>query len=568
MTDGDEPPALEKTSSSHLFISHDSVSKAGFRRIVSHARRTQHGRKQRQQRETAKQSAVYARSLVGWRRAECSTAIITVHSSTRVEIQTTDHGVPSDTDEVENQARQILMDCSIMTPADTGLRTDPFSSFPTDNDRSAMEMVDFYIKVWSIYKRGSIDVSLGLNTQIDMYWPVALQDSMLFDATLAVSRTAYCLRYKNNPDLDEYVLKHKTKALAKLRFGLQSMSLVPSEAIIYTVSRMLAISYMTQENEAFEAHFSAFQTIAQRYALYRSAEDNVARVMEARLKAWTPLFEYRQARNTLIPPLRPLAQDNIHPTQLTGSRFDELYDTILSLPSGFSQLAADGALSVEVIRILSIIQSLIIDFEDTVATDDVLAMQSEQLLTLREQLVALLASLKLSKFETQLCIALLALTSSLSTRYVVRNSGTSSNIRAGQSSFTCHVPLETIAKAFLYLQFAGAGQSPTHNGCLQWAALVLGCCCFLVDEPKGHERQKGHIALVSITERLLPPSEEDEWDHLAVGLQGRFFWPSILVGNWKRIYLSALYRQREWEGLGLYSIGVPSNDKIEYMVLR
>jgi hypothetical protein len=397
---------------------------------------------------------------------------------------------------------------------------------------------------------------------------------MLFDATLAVSRTAYCIGHRGSPDKDPFVLQHKGEALRQLRKELQSTTLVPSEAVIFTVSRMLSVSYMSMDNESFEAHFAALQRIAQRYMLHKSAEDQMARVVESRLKAWTPLFEYRQAQNPLIPSVQNLALDNVHATYVDAPLSDELSSQIANLPPGFSELALQGALCIETIAVLSTIQSSLADLEGSLPDQSTLSATRHRLIDLREQIIALLASLELSSFETQLSHALLALCISIFIIYIQPSHGephtaTDHHIR---SSLASNPPLERLAKAFLYLKYSGAATSPTHTLCLQWAALALGASCFLIDEPELHVRQKGHIALISISERLLPSGaggEDDEWwERLAEGLRGAFFWPERLVREWRRSYLATMWRQREWEGLGLLRIGMPSTDKIEYMVLR
>jgi hypothetical protein len=135
--------AREKTVPDFLFIDHHSGSREDFSRIVSHARRIQHSRKQRQQDSSAKQNAVYARSLVGWQRPvdvvdQPSFSITThVHVHGRNEADQIDENVAA------YRARQQLVNSTILTPVDTGLRMDPFQAFPTDNSRQAKEMVDF-----------------------------------------------------------------------------------------------------------------------------------------------------------------------------------------------------------------------------------------------------------------------------------------------------------------------------------------------------------------------------------------------------------------------------------------
>ncbi|ETN45441.1 uncharacterized protein HMPREF1541_09272 [Cyphellophora europaea CBS 101466] len=487
---------------------------------------------------------------------------------------------PDVTDDQHNdelQVRQILMAGSmhedLISPTNTGLRMDPFSVFPGDNSRRAKETVDFYVTVWATYKRGSIDTFLGLNTQIDMCWPIALQDKMLFDATLAVSRVAYCMGQKKSPGHDEFMLKHKVDALSTLRSRMMSMPVIPSEAVIFTVSRMLSICYMTSDNAAFEIHFKALERIGQSYMLHKSGEDKMARVVESRLKAWTPLFEYRQGWNPLIPTIHHLALENMQPTRWPELVPDELACLTAKLSPGFRQLVETASLSVETAHLLSELQCTIDNLGDTGTNGEVPTVLFERLHVFRDQPINLLASLELSAFETQLCIALLALTISLTIVYGStdpqdsHSHGSGITSAMGSSLYTDGL-LEKLAKAFLYLKYAGADQSSAHYDCLEWAALVLGSCCFLVEQPRDRVREKGHIALISITDRLLPLKDDDEWDRLAKNLQHQFFWPQILTRRWKVIYLAALNRQREWEGLGLFRLGMPSDDKVEYMVLR
>jgi hypothetical protein len=138
----------ENQGSDLLFIDHYSRTRRGFGRIVSHARRTQQTRKRKQQSDAAKQSAGYARSLVGWEQQITSRGNTTISITARVQIQKQDHHTAEDNEPADNhpsalETRQNVVDSSILTPVDTGLRRDPFRAFPTDNSRQAMHMVDF-----------------------------------------------------------------------------------------------------------------------------------------------------------------------------------------------------------------------------------------------------------------------------------------------------------------------------------------------------------------------------------------------------------------------------------------
>lgn len=83
---------------------------------------------------------------------------------------------------------------------------------------------------------------MGYNTQLDLCWPVALQDDMLFDATIAVSRTAWVLAQGKNPSEDEFMLYHRGLAIQRLRQNIDSAKPTCREAVIFTIGRMISIA--------------------------------------------------------------------------------------------------------------------------------------------------------------------------------------------------------------------------------------------------------------------------------------------------------------------------------------
>jgi hypothetical protein len=551
----------------HLFIVHGEDSRRNFSRSVGHARRTQAVRRHHQQRESAKHAAGYARGLVGWRTADPA------HGSRgpsrelvfRVRGDVPKSGLAPGTEQPAGQSRE---EGSIQSAVDNGLRADPFNSFPSDNSRAAMHAVDFYINIWSMYKRGAIDVFLGLNTQIDLCWPIALQDDMLFDATLTVSRVAYCVSSSRPAEDDAFFLKHKQLALAKLRQRVveHAPGGEPTEAVVFTVSRLLSISYMTLDDASFQMHFNALQNITRSYMRHRTADDQMTRVVASRIKSWTPLFEYRQSKTGFGQGSLQPAQHMPPVTRLPAVLPDDIRRKVLALPSGFAHLAVGGAFSTQTVNLMAGMQDILAKLEaaDGKDTGDV---TEHHLWVIKQELIDLLASLELDAFEQQVCQGLLALAIALPRIYRIGPSDVCS-LSKGVPSIVENPPLERIVKAFLYLKFSGKLQSSLHNLCLQWCALAVGCCCFLVPDSAGSIQTKGHIALLSITERLVPESKNDPWAPFDKDLRAPFFWPDKIVRIWKYIYLESVKRQAKWEKNGLMKMGMPSRDKVEYMVLR
>jgi hypothetical protein len=83
---------------------------------------------------------------------------------------------------------------------------------------------------------------MGYNTQLDLCWPIALQDDMLFDATMAVSRAAWLLAQGRDPSEDEFMLHHRGLAMTSLRQQLSGTKLERNEALLFTIGRMINIA--------------------------------------------------------------------------------------------------------------------------------------------------------------------------------------------------------------------------------------------------------------------------------------------------------------------------------------
>lgn len=124
-----------------LFVEQNSshFRRENLRAIVSHARKTQTQQKHERRRASAMSESHYARSLVGW---QLDTSVATrdkpvvplPHASNLDALLT-----PSETFVPGAGMVQDRID----PPISGGLRSDPFASFPIENSREAMEMIDF-----------------------------------------------------------------------------------------------------------------------------------------------------------------------------------------------------------------------------------------------------------------------------------------------------------------------------------------------------------------------------------------------------------------------------------------
>ena len=101
--------------------------------------------------------------------------------------------------------------------------------------------------MWAPHKAGNFDDLMGYNTHLDLCWPLALQDEMLFDATIAVSRRPWVLAHGKVPSEDQVMLYDRGLAMTQLRQRLSSAGPVCKEAVIYTVGRMISIAVSSSD---------------------------------------------------------------------------------------------------------------------------------------------------------------------------------------------------------------------------------------------------------------------------------------------------------------------------------
>lgn len=112
--------------------------KDSFKHVVSQARRFQSAEKRQTQRISAQKDAIYARSLVGWQHVT-SSAADSSHSD----------DLPESSQERYHpqRTRNSYLTGSELEPVhvmtDSGLRVDPFNSFPSPSSKLVMFLVDY-----------------------------------------------------------------------------------------------------------------------------------------------------------------------------------------------------------------------------------------------------------------------------------------------------------------------------------------------------------------------------------------------------------------------------------------
>ena len=449
-----------------------------------------------------------------------------------------------------------------------GLRNDPFSAFPTaSNSKEVMHMVDYYIHVWSPHKSGAFDISIGFNANIDLCWPVALQDNMLFDATIAVARVAYCLSVNIPPADDEFMLYHRGTALARLRKRVSARA-ASDEEVVFTIARMLSISYMSGDLETWDIHFRAYREAAERYIDSKS-ETGITKVIAHRLRSWKALHEFRIGLN-------PLRDESV--SAVGGLAYPEAVScdkeppTVTRMLPDLKELAMTGCVSSEVIEIASTINDAV-NSEADKHNELELWVASGSSTRLCARLMTTVIENDLMDKELMLCCSLIALCLQLHHLFYTRPSAEEPRRPFSPPKPKSSIALRKLAQAFINKTF-------TLNIDLQrrlfiWASLVLGSVLLHYDDL----RVKGHIILVNLATKLRPtlPGSEithtADWMSIKQIMQG-FIYHDYLADQWRACWKHSMQIQEEWEEHGLLKFGTPERpnghgvDIVEYMVLR
>ncbi len=113
-----------------LFIQHrpESRQATSSRIVSSFSRRWQSDRRRQDLRSSARQDAVYAKSLVGWR--------------AQAREPSPETGPSAEVDQELSSSASQPMAVTVVQPT-SGLRVDPFNSLPVEQDRNVMYVTDY-----------------------------------------------------------------------------------------------------------------------------------------------------------------------------------------------------------------------------------------------------------------------------------------------------------------------------------------------------------------------------------------------------------------------------------------
>jgi hypothetical protein len=98
------------------------------------------------------------------------------------------------------------------------------------------------IQVWAPQQAQAFSVQNGRNALLALVLPLAFENTMLFEATIAMTRAAWVLRRCSDPFADKMLLRHRGLALMQLRSTLVSPDHRHSDLVLMTMSTLLTLN--------------------------------------------------------------------------------------------------------------------------------------------------------------------------------------------------------------------------------------------------------------------------------------------------------------------------------------
>jgi len=100
-------------------------------------------------------------------------------------------------------------------------------------------------QVWAPQQTSASALISGKNTLVTLVLPLALQNAMLFEATIAMTRAAWVIRRGSEPFNDKMLLRHRGYAMRKLRDNLSGADQRVSTSVLLTMSTLLTMNVST-----------------------------------------------------------------------------------------------------------------------------------------------------------------------------------------------------------------------------------------------------------------------------------------------------------------------------------
>ncbi|KIW68798.1 hypothetical protein PV04_04719 [Phialophora macrospora] len=439
------------------------------------------------------------------------------------------NGYPNTDDDSENSRCP-----SPLLTVEGGYRVDPFTRYPVARATKGVRfMADYYIQIWAPQQAQAFSVQNGRNSLLALILPLAFENSMLFEATIAMTRAAWVLRRGTEPFADKMLLRHRGVAMKELRDGLVATQPPSQDLVLLTMSTLLTLNYMINDVQPFEVHLHALESML----ATATGDSDVRNFVRGRVLAFGVMASFLQAHQPSYASRVNEKGHRISTLTYPGHPFPpDLCAVIARLPEGFGEVALSRGMAVELISFLVKLTELITWIatlenaggQSTTAGTAASARASEPApsrpdMTIQRAIYDLqcLLALPLTPPEGQMVRALLAFCLHL------------------YNEMTFHIPLARPLRPLLEVFTAHHTELPRPpwlQRCLYWCAMVVaGAWDTQIDASP--ER---HVVLDRLAARL---PEARSWADTEA-LMRKFLWVDRLADEWEVCWRAAAFRSR------------------------
>ncbi|OCT52792.1 hypothetical protein CLCR_09985 [Cladophialophora carrionii] len=444
------------------------------------------------------------------------------------------YGDPNTDDDSENSRCP-----SPLLTVEAGYRVDPFMRYPVARvTRGVRFMADYYIQIWAPQQAQASSVQNGRNALLALILPLAFQNSMLFEATIAMTRAAWVLRRGTEPFADKMLLRHRGTAMKELRDVLVAPHPPSQDLVLLTMSTFLTLNYMIDDVESFEVHLRALESML----ATTTGDGDVRNFVQGRALAFGVMASFLRAHQPSYASRINEKGHRISTLTYPGHPFSpDLCAVIARLPEGFAEVALSRCVAIEIISFLARLTELITwiatregpaDQSTTPpppppATDESPASApgptpTRPDMTIQRAIYDLqcLSALPLTPPEGQMVRALLAFCLHL----------------YNQTSF--HIPLARPLRPVLeaFNENTELPRPPWLQRCLYWCAVVVASAW----DTQMDASPERHVVLDRLAARL---PEARCWADTE-DLMRKFLWLDRLADEWEVCWRAAAFRSR------------------------
>lgn len=251
---------------------------------------------------------------------------------------------------------------SPLTTISAGLRTDPFDSLPGERTPCVTGALDYYVNVLSPLQE-PLRLTLNMvNPLMTLIFPLIISNQSTYHGAVALSQAYLEKNYSPTSRPSPEVDFHRQKAVALLRDQLNNLDGPPDNSALVTVLALASLDVVYQEDTMTNR-----KGVALLVAL-KGGLDNLG--SRGLMKSYLVNFDYFWMLETGDESIFPLSKRKQLREYPHIPFNDETLSLVSTLPAGFSAVARQGSLGMDVLQILSRVSRPGLTLETEASPDD------------------------------------------------------------------------------------------------------------------------------------------------------------------------------------------------------